>query len=442
MTDLLERFHSEFDDAAVPDLWDRIERLAEIESATPRPHRSRALIVAAAVVFALVLVGGPMLLLAPIDRPEPVTDTSPTDFETPALPEVDPPWGESVSAVALLGEGGIVVMTSNPDRVFWSPNRVDWFDADPDRQVTPWYRSAEESQFEDRIIVSTNSHVAIRSEGNDGVWIAAPATGQWQLVDIPSEASGERTERVLSLAASDTEVLVVTHITSLGVVSPTGAEAPESIPYVHGYGVWLIDPSDGTVDRRALPLTASEWAEAPLAIANWFNRQWLIAIQRTVWTDTVEGWETSSSIVTSSDGRSWTIAESNFPPDSVTSISVGPTAMIATRCDFGGDSVWHSADGMNWEVTTTNYHGHGSVYVDGLGYLVYDRDSYNAFSQSVNAFSLDGRRWQSPMAVRLTVDTFDGTDDPDPVDGNLFVVGGRLMHWSTNQPEDGGDATR
>lgn len=429
MTDLHERFHRDFDDLAVPDLWDRIERLAETETVTTGPPRSRALIVAVAVVVGLILVGGPLLLLAPSERAGPVADTSTVVSETPGLTEVDPPWGETIGAVALLGDGGIVALGSNPDRVFWSPNLVDWFDADPDRRVTP-YVSPGEEQFEDRIIVSTNGHVAIRSEANDGVWIAAPETGQWRLVEFPGHDSGDGNERVLSLAANGTEMLVVTHATSSGVVLPSGPEAPDSIPYVHEYGVWLIDPSDGTVEHHALPLPASEWAENLMAIANWFKGQWLVAIQGTVWTDTVEGRVTSTPIVASPDGRSWTIAESNFPSSSATSISVGPTGMIATQCNFGGDSFWYSEDGLNWEVTTTGYMGHRSVYVDGLGYLT-------TYRGSPTAFSVDGRQWRLPTAAGLVVDTFDGTDDSNPVDGNLFVVDNRLIQWSISDPGDG-----
>lgn len=433
MTDLRERF-SKYDEVAVPNLWDRIERLAETEIVTTVPRRSRVLVAVAAVVVALVLIGGPLLLLTSIDRGGPVVDTSTTDPQSRALNEVDPPWGETVSAVTLLRGGGIVATTSNPDRVFWSPDRIDWFDADPERRVTPRYASPEEQQFEDRIIVSTNSHVAIRNEANDGVWIAAPETGQWELVDFASDESGDRTVRVLSLAANDTEVLVVIHLTSTGVVSPTGLEAPASIPYIHEYSVWLIDTSDGTIENLALPLPASEWAENPMAVANWFNGQWVVAIPRQVWTDADEGWVTSTPVVTSSDGRSWTIAESNFPQDSATSISAGPAGMIATECNFGGDSFWYSEDGVNWEVTTTDYLGHRSVYVDGLGYLTY-------YKESPTAFSPDGREWQSPAAAGLTVHSFDGTSDPDPTVGNLFVVENRLMQWSIDERSDTGEGT-
>lgn len=433
MTDLRERFR-EYDEVAVPNLWDRIERLSETESVATGPRRSRALVAVAAVVVALVLIGGPLLLLTSIDRTEPVADTSTTAPQPRALNEVDPPWGETVSAVALLGDRGIVAIASNPDRVFWTPDRVDWFDADPDRRVAPRYVWPEERQFEDRIIVSTNGHVAVRSEANDGVWIAAPETGQWELVEFPSDESGDRTVRVLSLAANDTEVLVVTHLTSTGVVVPTGLEAPASIPWVHEYSVWLIDTSDGTIENLPLPLPASEWAENPMVVATWFNGQWVVAIHRRIWTDTDEGWVTSTPVVTSSDGRSWTIAESNLPPSSVTSISAGPAGMIATECNWGGDSFWYSEDGVNWEITTTDYLGHRSVYVDGLGYLTY-------YKGSPTAFSPDGREWQSPAAAGLTVHSFDGTDGSTPVDGNLFVVENRVKQWSIDERSDTGEGT-
>jgi hypothetical protein len=433
MTDLHERFHSEFDDVPIPDLWSRIERVAASETVTLPPPRSRALVAVAAAAVALVLVGGPLLLLASMDRTEPLTETLTTVPEPRALAEVDPPWRETVRAVTLVGDGGIVALADNPDRVFWSPNRVEWFDADPDRRVTPWYPRSL-SQLEEPIIVSTNRHVAVRGEANDGVWIAAPETGQWQFIGFTGDEADDRTEQVLSLATNDTEVLVVTHTMSTGVVLPTGSEAPESIPYIHEYTGWLIDTNDGTIEPHALPLSASEWVENPMVIANWFNDQWLVAIHREVWTDTDEGWVTSTPIMTSSDGQNWTVIESDFPADSATSISVGPMGLVATECNFGGDSFWYSDDGISWEVTATNYMGHRSVYVDGLGFLTY-------YQGSPTAFSPDGQQWQTPVAG-LTVLPFDGTADPDPADGNFFVADNHLMRWSINNPEARGDGTR
>lgn len=437
MTDLHERFHREFEDVPIPDLWNRIERIAASETVTVPRRMSRALIAVAAAVVALVLVGGPLLLLASMGPAEPVVepiaDTLTTVPQPRALAEVEPPWDETIRAVALVGDSGILAIADNPDRVFWSPDRVEWFDADPDRGVTPWYPWSEE-QFEEQIIVATSSHVAVRSETNDGVWIALPETGKWQFIGFTGDETDGRTEQVLTVAANDTEVLVVTSATSTGGISPTGSEAPESIPYIHEYTAWLIDTGDGTIEQNRLPLPASEWVENPMVVANWFNDQWHMAIHRAVWTDTDEGWVTSTPILISSDAQTWTITESNFPPDSATSISVGPTGMIATECNFGGDSFWYSDDGIQWEVSTTSYMGHRSVYVDGLGFLTY-------YQGSPTAFSSGGRQWQTP-AAGLTVQPFDGTDGPDLPDGNVFVASNRLMRWSINNPEDGGDGTR
>ena len=210
MTDLHERFRSEFDEVPVPDLWNHVERLAETETVTVRPERSRVLVALAAAVAALVLIGGPLLLLASMGQDDPVADTSTTVPGPQALAPVDPPWSETISTVTLVGDGGVVAIASNPDRVFWSPDGVEWFDADPDRQVRPPSASTVQSQFEDRMIVSANGRVAVRNAANNGVWIAAPNTGQWRFVGLPGGEAGERTERVLTLAANDTDVLVVT----------------------------------------------------------------------------------------------------------------------------------------------------------------------------------------------------------------------------------------
>ena len=284
------------------------------------------------------------------------------------------------------------------------------------------------------MIVSANGRVAVRNAANNGVWIAAPNTGQWRFVGLPGGEAGERTERVLTLAANDTDVLVVTKTTSQGTVVPTHPEAPESIPYVHEYGVWLIDTNDGTTKRRSLQLPASEWVENPTVIASWFDDQWFVAIHRPVWTDTDDGWAISTPVLTSTDGRSWTLTESTFPPTSATSISVGPTGMIATECNFGGDSFWYSEDGINWETTTTSHMGHRSVYVDGLGFLAF-------YKGEATAYSTDGREWQSTGAAGLTVQSFDGNTDPDPTVGNLFVVENRLMQWSMDDQSDTGEGT-
>ena len=177
MIDLHERFRSEFDEVQVPDLWDHIGHLAETETVTVRPGRSRAFVALAAAIAALVLIGGPLLLLTSATQEERVADTT-TVPEPQALTQVDPPWGETISAVTLVGDGGIVAIASNPDRVFWSPDGVEWFDADPERQVTPPYAWTAQSQFDDRMIVSANGQVAVRNTADNGVWIAAPDTGQ------------------------------------------------------------------------------------------------------------------------------------------------------------------------------------------------------------------------------------------------------------------------
>lgn len=434
MTDLHERFHSEFDEVPVPDLWNHIEHLAETEPVTVRPERSRVFVAAAAAVAALVLIGGPLLLLTSANQEEPAADTSTTVPEPQALTPVDSPWGETISAVTLVDDGGIVAIASNPDRVSWSPNGVEWFDADPERQVTPLYAWTIQSQFEDRMIVSANGQVAVRNAANNGVWITAPDTGQWRFVGFPGGEAGDRTERVLTLAANDTDVLIVTKATSQGTVVPTHPEAPESIPYVHEYAVWLIDSSDGTTERHSLPLPASEWVENPTAIANWFDDQWFIAMHGPVWTDSDDGWVDSTPVLTSIDGRSWTLTESSFPLTSATSISAGPTGMVATECNFGGDSFWYSGDGINWEITTTDHMGHRSVYVDGLGFLTF-------YKGAATAFSTDGREWQSTGAAGLTLQSSDGSNDPDPTVGNLFVVENRLMQWSIDEQSDTGEGT-
>lgn len=434
MTDLHERFHNDFDDLPVPDLWDRIERLAETEIETVSPRRSRVLVAVAAAVAVLVLVGGPLLLLATVSQNDSVADTTTTLPAPQALTEVDPPWGETISAVTHLGDSGVVALASNPDRVFWSPDWVEWFDADPNQRVTLPDRSSIEPQFEDRLIVSADGQVAVRSAANDGVWIAAPDAGQWRFVVSPDGEGGDGVERVLTLAANDSDVLVVTKTTSQGTVVPTHPEAPESIPYIHEYAVWLIDTNDGTTERHSLPLRASEWVETPTAIANWLDGQWFIAMHRTVWTDTDDGWETSTPVMTSTDGRSWTLTESNFPPDSATSISAGPTGMIATECNFGGDSFWYSDDGVNWEVTTTDHLGHRSVYVDGLGFLTF-------YKGSATAYSPDGREWKSMAAAGVAVNSFDSNDDPSPAAGNLFFADNRLMQWSNGEQSDANEGT-
>lgn len=434
MIDLHERFR-QYDEVPVPDLWDQIENLAEAENVTTEAPRSRAFVALAAVVVALVLIGGPLLLLTSQNSAEPAIDSFPTDLEPRVLTKVDPPWGETVGSLAILGDGGIVAVTSNPDRVLWSPDRVDWFDTDPEGQVLPWQLGSEEQRFEDRIIVSTDTHVAIRSATNDGVWIAAPATGQWQHVTATEDEANVIEERILSLAANDSQILVVTQLTSSGVASPTGADAPASIPYDHKHRVWLIDTSDGTIEAHTLPPAASVWAENPTAIANWFDGQWLIAMHQYAWTDTDEGWVASTPVLTSANGRSWTIAESTFASDSTTSISVGPAGMIATECNFGGDTFWYSDDGVEWEVTTSGYLGHRSVYVDELGFLTY-------YKGSPTAFSPDGREWQSPEAAGITLRSYDDPDDLPTTGRNLFVLGNRLMQWSISTPEEGGDETR
>lgn len=110
MIDLHERFRSELDEVPVPDLWNRIEYLAETETVMVRPERSWVFVAVAAAVAALVLIGGPLLLLASANQEEPVADTTTVPQPAPELVRVE--WFRVPHDDAVFGgEGGAEMLS-------------------------------------------------------------------------------------------------------------------------------------------------------------------------------------------------------------------------------------------------------------------------------------------------------------------------------------------
>ncbi|MEA3510823.1 MAG: hypothetical protein U9R51_05250 [Actinomycetota bacterium] len=423
MTDLHDRF-TELDSVSPPDLWGRIEHIAAMQAPQRQTLKPGALIAVAASLLAVIVIGGPLLVIG--SRATPDVEPNPQIVAAQReLTPVDVVWDDSIVDVHALPGGGFVAVATDPGRVFWSPDGVQWFDADPLEQVAPFV-PPRGTMMEVRVLVATADHVLIRDEANTGIWIGSPKVGQWEMIpldagDLPNRIS------LLAIAANDSSVLVVGRSQGSDSFELDDPEGPLTIPITDRYIAWVIEPDSGAVDHHALPVGHAERAVSIDADANWYGGNWLVVLPREIWTDTEEGWETRTAVLQSPDGALWTVDDLPFSP---TSVTCGSSSVIATECNFGGDTFWYSEDGLTWDTTTSAYLGHRSTYVDGLGFVA----GYELPDGVQWVVSADGRVWNESAELGLTFERYPG-EDTESITAveHLFVFDSELWMWSIKE---------
>lgn len=438
MTDLRTRFEA-FEDVPVPDLWDRVEALATTTPVTsPRRAAPRFVVAAAAAIAVLLLIGGPFLVGAlrestgVADEEAAKAPTGSVVWDTTAweMAPVAGPWEHALIDVERSPDGGVVVATADSG-VAWTPDGIDWFDADPAGRLTTLQRpTADESQpSNQRAMAVTESRVAILDQALPGVWLGDPATGEWTPI-VLAEGEGSRVE-LLTIAANSTTVLVVTrHLAPDGILIQDNEGEVESraLPVTDRYRAWTIDPAARTAAPNPLPLPVPEAASLADAVVEWFHDQWVMVSARNVWTGEDEGWASRTALLTSNNGATWTAGR---PPEEwngagFTSLSAGPTTMIATTCHFGGDTFWVTTNGSDWEPTTSRHLGHQSTYVEGVGFVV----PHHTPGEASGFVSPDGRTWDESVQLepyRGDVERLATTD------GGLIAINNDLLLWSRDR---------
>lgn len=283
---------------------------------------------------------------------------------------VNEPWVGSVVELAALPGGGYVAVVGVPEEVeaaeragsslstvMWSPDGVDWFEGDPQREIEPpgWFDSAHPlAVTSDRVVVvggtDFSDHVPLA--------IGDPRTGSWDVVSLEYAALDGRSAGVstVNLSASDDEVLVAAY--------SVPDDAAEMIDVV----TWVVDPATGASTSNSFAVGARLWeTNAPLAA--WVDGHWILI-------EDMPGREQPNALWTSSDGLAWSQADL---PDSMGGaiwLAAGQQGVAASNCTgMGGygdahDAYWFSTDGLEWTTVTYGDHPAPLTAVGEYGFVL------------------------------------------------------------------------
>lgn len=359
-----------------------------------------------AAIATLVLIGAATLLLRSDDArvsDEPASSTTvletPTSVvETPttlaAVPpptvafddtgrwqatQLSEPWTGDVIDVASLPNGGFVV--ANTTGVLWSPDGIEWIDADPQRQVTAATpRSAETRGHVPAVISAMGGRVVVLDGIDPGLWVGDLQAGAWESIRFDTADLAGQVEP-FAVASNDTEVIVLAEHRP---EATSQRQEPLFRSAGRGYLVWAVNPQTGELERHPLSFT---WENpdgevrlveefSPGAVA-WVNDRWVVVLANTV--------------LVSGDGATWTQEplEDTFNAHLwVTSLAASPIGVVATS--ESKHHVWFSEDGLKWENTGTEApHLAEPAYADGLGFLIVDGETHQVSA------SHDGRTWHA-----------------------------------------------
>lgn len=302
----------------------------------------------------------------------------------------DEPWVESIVDIEAIPSGGFVVIAEAPWSVYWSSDGVDWLDADPQRQVTAYRPGPADGEITGpQVIAVADDRFVVLDRVNLGVWVGDPRGGAWEHIGFDTADLVTHTD-LLAIASNQTQVLVVGAAVGEATLEDETVD-PEDEPLpsqsIDEYPVWVVDLIEDTTRRYALPID-EHWGGVENTVADWFG-QWVIYLARSV-SGEFEGQSREEILLVSADGVSWT--RSAAPDDwemSLTSLTAGPMKLVATVCHFGGDSFWHSKDGLDWVKVDVSNLGHDSAYSDELGFVATYGDIL---------LSEDGQSWRKVAA--------------------------------------------
>jgi len=167
-----------------------------------------------------------------------------------------------------------------------------------------------------------------------------------------------------------------------------------------------VDPTEGT-SVRALPpaATATVWTDVLDEVGiEWFDGQWILMVDKRVSDDE---YDTRLSIWTSPDARSWTEAALPDRFDIGGRLTTGPSGVIVTSGYLGGDDIWHSPDGLVWDlVFDRKAFITDATYSDTLGYVtlsdargLVEPDPSSQFRGAL-LVSADGKVWRPAGPAR------------------------------------------
>jgi hypothetical protein len=430
VVDQLDRYQDYLDTRFPAVTSEEVFELASrpIDETTVPQHlaRWRAAVAFGAAFAAIILLGAVAYVVAvTTSRSEPAVSPDVVTTSPPWNPvPTDPPWGRVVVESAALPNGGLVVLTTTPQTVSWSPDGVSWFDVDSGGDVAgflPRWDGAYGPQMRPNVLAVAGDFVGVVDREDDQVWIGRPGHSGWQAVS-PDTARIHGEIELMTIAGGPDQFLVVARTVGTDVLEVDDPEAPLSVPSTDAYSVWIVDPASSSAARHVLPIPVPEWTTDVSTAAVWVGGRWLVLLPRNVVSDSDEGWSPDYALV-SPDGVNWSSAELPEDFSSVTSVAASDAMLIATVCDFGGDSFWYSTTGLDWAKATSDHLGHASTYVEGLGFVVRYDDAW--------VVSPDGINWQSPAGRGVTLRNFEeGTGPASELEGGLFEFDNQMWRWS------------
>jgi hypothetical protein len=272
-----------------------------------------------------------------------------------------------------------------------------------------------------KVLAVAGDFIGVVDRENDQVWIGRPGHSGWQAVS-PDTTRIDAEVELMTIAGGPDQFLVVARTAGTDVLEVDDPEAPLSVPSTDAYSVWMVDPASSSAARHVLPIPVPEWATNVSAGAVWIDGRWLVLLPRNVMSGGDERWGPEHALV-SSDGVNWSSTELPEDFSSMTSVAASDTVLIATVCDFGGDSFWYSTTGLDWAKATSDHLGHKSAYVEGLGFVVRYRDAW--------VMSPDGINWQSPAGRGVTLRNYETETGPaSESEAGLFGFDSQMWRWS------------
>ncbi len=395
-----------------------------------RPRRSMVWAFAAGFVLVVLVVGAAALVLRGRDLP--VTDApAPTVATIPeqSTPSTDAaaaagstrgygtegwewfkiiePWVGSVVDFASLPRGGFVVAATDEWAwtpvessdgtewqrvagavgewsVFWSPDGIEWRDADPQREVTvlPLTRGFMGSR--PQVVTTVGGQVVVLDRTVFGIRIGDLETQTWDAIEFDtSDLVGEI--GLLAVASNETEVLVVGYEDDYGGAAPAECGEAQSVVATR-YVTWLVDPRSGEVQRSSLPV-GHEDVNGPAGLVAggrvcgesygsvaWFKDQWVLNL--------ADLWFVSA------DGVSWTYNPTPAGSEALpATLLAGPDTLLAEVWN----GLWYSENGTDWVQPPEPDSGargpSEAAYSPSFGYVA------TPWSQAGLYVSTDGREW-------------------------------------------------
>ena len=402
MIDIERQIHDYYDQIMVP-----VTDIDVIRNGSPAaPPRRGVAVLAAGFILALAGIGVAALLMRgtqPIAS-QPIV-TSPSSMVSHSTPTslspglrvgtwlevaVGAPWIESIVDVAALPDGGFIAASTDPWQLQWSPDGLEWFNADPERAVSEYRPGPEDGgRAGPNLLAVVSDQVVVLDRDAVGVWIGRPVSGTWTSLPLDTSDLRENVE-LLSVASSDSEAIVIaqTYGSARYEPEPDPGDEQVSMPVIDQYLMWVVDPAAGTATRYPLPVSPTQGQGVTNAAAFSFHDQWIILLSGWIVTD--DDSAALNLMLATSDGVSW--EETTSAEDAgfaVTSLTAGLESVIATECNFGGDTFWYSQDGLEWSKSTTAYLGHHSTFSTELGFIIASGDLLS---------SDDGLEWRTLYA--------------------------------------------